>query len=114
MNLLWQVCLMVLPSVILIMIPDLALASWSWSGGGTGSSFGNASTVGNALCGVADAFAGEVASGIATIAVCTVGTLACIGRVQWTTAIVVAVGIAVLFGAIALVTTIAGASYSGC
>ena len=98
----WQVCFMAAISIALFMLPDFAFA------------YGVQSTVGSALCGIAADFYGEVGAGIATIAVCTVGTLACVGRVQWTTAIVVAVGIAVLFGATTLVATISGISGSGC
>lgn len=68
----------------------------------------HAEDVGAAVCMIADGFAGEVAAGIATIAVCTVGAMACIGRVQWSTALVVATGIAILFGAGSLVKSFGG------
>src|SRR5689334_13143549 len=87
-----QVCLIALFSAAFVMIPDFAFAQFHYVGGGTES------IVGDAMCFAAAAFAGEIAAGIATVAVCTLGTLACVGRVQWTTALILAVGISVIFG----------------
>jgi len=93
---LWQFSFFVILSVTLVLLPDLALAQ-------------NISIGGNAVCDISDSFTGEVATGIGTIAICTVGTMACIGRVQWTTAVVVAVGVSLLFGTTALLSTLATA-----
>src|SRR2546430_1584680 len=57
------------------------------------------SNVGNYICLIADNFTGSAGRGIATIGISVIGTLACLGRVTWTQAIVVGVGVAVLFSA---------------
>ncbi len=57
------------------------------------------SNVGNYICYVADNFSGNAGRGIATIGISVLGTLALLGRVTWTQAIVIGVGCAVLFGA---------------
>ena len=57
------------------------------------------SDVGNYICYVADNFSGNAGRGIATIGISVLGTLALLGRVTWTQAIVIGVGCAVLFGA---------------
>jgi type IV secretory pathway VirB2 component (pilin) len=91
----WQAfCMFVLGAVVLF--PDSAFA-WVWSGGSGG--IGQSSGVGIGICGLAAAFIGEVAAGVATIAVCAFGAMACLGRVQWTQGLLVAVGISILFGA---------------
>jgi type IV secretory pathway VirB2 component (pilin) len=91
MNSAWQMCLVVLFTALVVLTPDMAFAS------------GINSTLGAGLCIVAQAFYGQVASAIATIAICVIGAMACLGRVQWTSALVVGAGIATLFGASALV-----------
>jgi type IV secretion system protein VirB2 len=101
LNKAWQLSFAAMFAVAFVLLPDMAFA-------------GSTSSVGTALCDVADAFQGNVASGIATIAICTIGAMACLGRVQWTTAIVVGTGIAVLFGATALVSTVSGGTGTGC
>ena len=93
-------------SAFIVMLPDAVFAGgssgWQYYGSGTNSN------VGDAICYVASAFYGEVAAAIATIAVCTLGTLACVGRVQWTNALMLAVGISVIFGAAFIIHAIVG------
>lgn len=85
---------------VVVLLPNLVFAgNWAQTANAN-------TTIGNDLCGIALSFSGEVAAGIGTIAICSLGAMACIGRVQWSTALVVATGIAVLFGAAALVGTI--------
>jgi type IV secretory pathway VirB2 component (pilin) len=85
----WQICFIAILRAAYVLVPDFA---WAYTGGGT------TSPVGAAICFAAESFAGEVAAGVATVAVCTIGTLACVGRIQWTTALIVAVGLSVIFG----------------
>jgi len=91
---LWQCSLLALLCTALVLLPDMAFATAS-------------NIAGNAICDISDSFTGEVATGIGTIAICTVGCMACLGRVQWTTAVVVAVGVSLMFGASTLLSTIA-------
>jgi len=98
---LWQCSLLAVLCAALVLLPDLAFAAPVNS------------IAGNAICDISDSFTGEVATGIGTIAICTVGTMACIGRVQWTTAVVVAVGVSLMFGTTTLLSTIYASSSSG-
>ena len=86
----WQMCSVFVLGAMIVMLPTLAFA-------------GQSSSVGDAMCLLAMAFKGEIAAGISTVAICTIGALACVGRVQWTTALLVAVGIGTMFGASNLV-----------
>jgi type IV secretory pathway VirB2 component (pilin) len=68
---------------------------------------GNINTIiGGGLCNVYGALTGTVAQGIATLAVLFLGIGAFFGKVTWALAITVAVGIATIFGAAAIVSTI--------
>ena len=95
-----QLYLCFLATVLALLIPDVVFAS----------SVG--SDVGAGLCLLAGAFTGEIAAGVGTIAICTIGCLACVGRVQWTTAILCGTGIAVMFGAAALITQASGSAHN--
>lgn len=55
------------------------------------------------LCTVAGWMVGDIGRGIATIAVITIGISACLGKASWGMAILVAVGISVIFNAPTLV-----------
>lgn len=79
-----------------VLLPNIALAS-PWTHG---------SFIGDDLCDVAGAMVGELAVAIGTIAVCSIGVLACLGRIQWTSVLVMVTGIVVLFGAVAVVDVI--------
>jgi type IV secretory pathway VirB2 component (pilin) len=57
------------------------------------------SNIGNYICAIANNFSGNAGRGIATIGISVIGTLALLGRITWTQALVVGVGCAVLFGA---------------
>lgn len=89
-NKVWNLSLCLLTAYAVLAMPSLAHAA-----GGT--------TVGNLLCNVADWFTGPVGSGIATLAIIVVGLGALMGKVSWGMAIIVGIGIAVIFGAPAIV-----------
>lgn len=63
-------------------------------------------SLGNAICQIAAVAQGQVAKGIATIAVIMLGIGAMLGKVSWSMALLVAVGIAVVFNAGGIVTSI--------
>jgi type IV secretory pathway VirB2 component (pilin) len=66
------------------------------------------SEVGNAICQVPIAvITGNVGRGIATIGIIVLGVMATLGRITWTQAVVVGVGISVIFGAAAVVRMLA-------
>jgi len=70
-------------------------------------------TIGDVLCGVADWFTGPVGQGIATLAILVIGIGALMGKVSWGMAIIVGIGVAVIFGAPAIVGEISGGQ-QGC
>ncbi|MEQ1704465.1 MAG: TrbC/VirB2 family protein [Rickettsiales bacterium] len=96
----WQMSLMIMLSVIVVMLPDMAFAAV-------------ATPIGNAMCTVAAWFLGNTGQGLATLAIIVIGVGALMGKVSWGMAIIVGLGIALIFGAAAMVTSI-GAGGSGC
>jgi type IV secretory pathway VirB2 component (pilin) len=64
-------------------------------------------TIGGLLCRVAQWFTGPVGKGIATLAILVIGVGALMGKVSWGMAIIVGIGIAVIFGAPAIVEELA-------
>lgn len=100
----WQVCLMVMLSAVIIMMPDFAHAATTNT------------PMGNVLCTVVAWFTGNTGKGLATIAVTIIGIGALLGKVSWGMAIIVGIGVAIVFGAAALVNTMGagGASTQIC
>ncbi len=62
----------------------------------------------SAICGIAYVAQSNVAKGIASLAVIMLGISAMLGKVSWTTALLVAVGIAVVFNANNILCSIVG------
>jgi type IV secretion system protein VirB2 len=88
----WQVCLMVMLTAIVITMPELAFA-------------GNNTPMGNVLCTVVNWFTGNTGKGLATIAITVIGIGALLGKVSWGMAIIVGIGVAIVFGAAGIVNT---------
>jgi len=113
----FALCLFV--AYVVMLFPDDALAritavgSVSTVGGGGGGAYGGASggggTIGSLLCGVAGWFTGPVGSGIATLAILVIGIGALMGKVSWGMAIIVGLGVAIIFGAPTIVDELGGA-----
>lgn len=102
-------CLFVAYAVMLLPSDALAQIRVSTGGfGGAGSGAGDSQTIGNLLCGVANWFTGTVGQGIATLAIIIVGIGALMGKVSWGMAIIVGLGVAVIFGAPTIVSELAG------
>ncbi len=105
LSLAWQISLMVMLSAAIIMMPDLSYAT-------------SANTpMGNVLCTTVGWFTGNTGKGLATIAISVIGIGALLGKVSWGMAIIVALGVAVVFGAPTLVKDIvsmAGGHGGGC
>jgi type IV secretory pathway VirB2 component (pilin) len=70
--------------------------------------------VGDTLCAVVDWFTGPVGGGIATLAVIIIGIGALMGKVSWGMAIIVGLGVAVVFGAAPLITELQPANAGTC
>lgn len=70
-------------------------------------------TIGEVLCSVVDWFTGRTGQGIATLAIIVIGIGALMGKVSWGMAIIVGIGVAVIFGASTIVGEL-GADGDGC
>lgn len=88
----WQVALLTLLCAVAIMVPDM--------------SYAEDTVIGNTLCKVVGWFTGNTGKGIATIAIIVIGVGALMGKVSWGMAIIVGIGVAIIFGASSLVKSI--------
>jgi len=70
--------------------------------------------LGDTLCNVVDWFQGPIGSGIATLAIIVIGVGALMGKVSWGMAIIVGLGVGIIFGAPAIVDMISGGAGTGC
>lgn len=103
-----HVALALFATYAMLLLPTDALAQ----GGG----FGNGSTpdaLAEVLCNVVDWFTGPVGAGIATLAIIVIGIGALMGKVSWGMAIIVGLGVGVIFGAPTIVDALSG-SASAC
>lgn len=108
---LWSLTFCALAAVVLFMDPGAAMAlSGGGSGGGMG---GGGGTIGRVLCTVVDWIYGPVGTGIATLAIIIIGIGALMGKVSWGMAIIVGIGVAVIFGAGSIVNEL-NAGGAGC
>lgn len=97
----WQISLLVMLSTVIVMMPDFAHAATN-------------TPMGNVLCTVVQWFTGNTGKGLATIAVTIIGIGALLGKVSWGMAIIVGIGVAIVFGAATLVNTMgAGGGSTG-
>jgi type IV secretion system protein VirB2 len=87
----------VLALAVTVMLPELAAAG---PGGGN--------PIGETLCNVVTWFDGPVGGGIATLAIIIIGIGALMGKVSWGMAIIVGLGVAVVFGAAPLIAELTG------
>ena len=98
LSLAWQICLMVMLSVVVVMLPQFAIAS----------TVTNASPMSNALCIAATWITGNAGRGIATVGITIIGIGALLGKVSWGMAMIVGVGVAIVFGSTAIVSLLGG------
>ncbi len=94
---------MIALAVLSIVAPEMAHA--------TATSTTGLSTIGNTVCGVYNCIAtSTLVTVIATVAIFFLGIGAFFGKVNWGLVIMVALGIAVLLGALAIAATVTGNS----
>lgn len=91
----WAFSLCLTLALALMLMPDLASAA-------------SGDTIADVLCTVVAWFTGNVGKGIATLAIIIIGVGALMGKVSWGMAIIVGVGVAVIFGASQLVDDLGG------
>lgn len=101
-------CLFAAYAAMLMPVDALAL------GFGGGVTSGPGDTIGRTLCTVVEWFTGPVGQGIATLAIIVIGVGALMGKVSWGMAIIVGIGVAVIFGAPAIVSELGTGNGSGC
>lgn len=99
----WLFCLTVLSFAAIILLPDTAMAAL-----GEGDH-----PIEEALCEVVGWFRGPIGRAVGTLAIIIIGILALMGKVSWGLAIMVVLGIALVFGAPALLTLIAADNAPG-
>jgi type IV secretion system protein VirB2 len=87
-----------------LLMPELALAL----GGGGGGGAGGDSIISGVLCAAVGWLTGNTGAGIATLAIIIIGIGALLGKVSWGMAIIVGIGVAVVFGAPTLVQSLGG------
>ncbi len=86
----WQLCLAFVIAAGVLLAPDFANAAVD-------------TPIGNIFCTIAGWATGNTGKGLATIAITVIGIGALLGKVSWGMAIIVALGVALVFGASALV-----------
>jgi len=96
LSLAWQISLVVMLSTVAILAPDFAFA------GGVNT------PMGNVLCTAASWFTGNTGKGLATIAITVIGIGALLGKVSWGMAMIVGTGVAIVFGAAGIVSSMGG------
>lgn len=84
-----------------MLLPDAALAQ-------TIRGNGDPDALSDVLCNVVDWFQGPVGAGIATLAIIVVGLGALMGKVSWGMAIIIGLGVGVIFGAPTIVDALGG------
>jgi len=92
-DLVWNATLAIAAVAIFAMLPLEALAADRGAG----------TALDNVLCNIVSFFTGAVGKGIATIALIIIGIGALMGKISWGMALIVAMGIAMVFGATTLV-----------
>ncbi len=89
------ICWAVLIGSSCLFLPDAVLAS-------------NQTPMGNVLCTVVGWFTGNVGKGLATIAITVIGVGALLGKVSWGMAMIVGIGVSIVFGAAGIVSEMGG------
>jgi type IV secretory pathway VirB2 component (pilin) len=91
----WAFSLCLTLALGFLMVPGLAQAA-------------SGDTIAGVLCEVVGWFTGNVGKGIATLAIIIIGVGALMGKVSWGMAIIVGIGVAVIFGAAEIVDDLGG------
>jgi type IV secretion system protein VirB2 len=103
LSLSWQICTMLMLSAVVIMVPDFVFA------------VGTNTPMGSVLCRVTGWFTGNTGKGLATIAITVIGIGALLGKVSWGMAIIVGIGVSIIFGAAGIVNAMSPtANGTGC
>jgi len=91
---------MVMLSAVIVMMPDFAHATDT--------------PMGTVLCTVTAWFTGNAGKGLATIAIIVIGIGALLGKVSWGMAIIIGIGVAIVFSAAGIVNAMNAGATAGC
>ncbi len=100
----WHLMLLLAFTMGVSMLPDMALAG----GAGPGATTTNA--IEAVFCNLVIMMTGVTGKAIATIAIIAVGIGALLGKISWGMALIVALGVALIFGAATIVQALGGGS----
>ncbi len=98
-DLCWNLLVLVAVCVGASMIPHSAMAIG-----------GDSNAIEQVFCNVVAILNGTTGKAIATVAIIAVGVGALLGKISWGMALIVALGVALIFGAASIVTALGGAS----
>ena len=101
----WRMTLSIMLGAAVVMFPDVVLAAATVPIATTTDN-----PMGDILCAITGFFKGNTGRALATIAVTVIGIGALMGKVSWGMAIMVGVGVAVIFGAAGIVNTVGEAA----
>ncbi|MEI6730349.1 MAG: TrbC/VirB2 family protein [Pseudomonadota bacterium] len=109
-DLCWRLTLFFSAVVVYAIIPEAAFAAAGAAAGAaatTGAGSGD-NAISQVFCNVVLVLQGTTGKAIATVAVIAIGVGALIGKVSWGTALIVALGVALIFGASSIVDSLSG------
>lgn len=98
----WSAFLALALFVAVMLVPDMASAT------------AGDSPMGSVLCKLVGWLTGPTGKALATLAIIIIGVGALMGKVSWGMAIIVAIGIAIVFGAPTLLTMLGGGTLGDC
>ncbi len=96
----WQASLLVVLAAFVMLLPDVSYAQTD-------------TRIGNVLCTVSKWFTGNTGKGLATIAITVIGIGALLGKVSWGMAMIVGIGVAIVFGAAQIVSSMGAGAAGG-
>lgn len=102
-DIVWRGVLAIAAVTVFTMLPMEALAT----------DMGSGTALDRVLCNIVSFFTGAVGKGIATIALIVIGIGALMGKISWGMALIVALGIALVFGATTLVNALGASGGTG-
>lgn len=108
MNKLMSLTLAMVAAYAAMLLPADALAQVTIGIGGGAAGASGGGPIADVLCRVVNWFQGPIGAGIATLAIIVVGIGALMGKVSWGMAIIVGLGVGVIFGAPTIVNMLGG------
>ncbi len=96
-DLCWNVTLMLVFGFFVSLLPDMTFAA-----------NGDSNAIEQVFCNVVGLLTGPTGKAIATVAIIAVGIGALLGKISWGMALIVALGVALIFGAATIVDAIQG------